>query len=122
MNILHLTKEKFLITLLACALTAGSVFAAVSSSKQLEKGKQLFAEKNYDAAIADFNKVLESFPNEANTYNSRGLVYREKGQYEAAIADFNRALAIDPNLDAAYNSRGAVYFDKKQYDAAIRMI
>ena len=58
MNTLYRIKEKFMITLLACALACSSVFAAVSTSKQLEKGKRLFAEEKYEEAMDPLIDVL----------------------------------------------------------------
>ncbi len=72
MKILHLTKVKILITLLACALTCGTVFAAVSPAKQLAKGKQYFEAEKYDEAMDAFIDVLvngsRAESEEANKY------------------------------------------------------
>ena len=43
--------SRFLITLLAFSLACGSLFASVSSAKQLEKAKQLYAENREDEAM-----------------------------------------------------------------------
>ncbi|MBR3631739.1 MAG: hypothetical protein IKN49_01540 [Elusimicrobiaceae bacterium] len=58
MKIITITKEKILVTLLAFALAGGSVFAAVSPAKQLEKGKQLYAQNKDDEAMDAFIDVL----------------------------------------------------------------
>ena len=52
--------SRFLITLLAFSLACGSLFASVSSAKQLEKAKQLYAENREDEAMDLFIDVLVS--------------------------------------------------------------
>ena len=56
---------------------------------------------------------------DAEFYNNRGMVYRDKGQYDQAISDFNKALEINPRFVRAYNNRGIAYGKKGQYDQAI---
>ena len=51
-----------------------------------------------DRAIAEYNKVLASAPNNTNALFNRGLV-KWRGQKDAAgaLADFKKLMAIDPN-------------------------
>lgn len=57
-------------------------------------------------AIGDCNKSLELEPGEANTLDSRALVYYRLGNYTAAIADANSALAADPKMKGSLYVRG----------------
>lgn len=72
MRIFNRTKVKFLITLLAISLAGNALFAAASPAKQLEKGKQLYAENKDDEAMDYFIDVLvtgsRSEADEANKY------------------------------------------------------
>jgi tetratricopeptide (TPR) repeat protein len=53
---------------------------------------------NADRAIAEYNKVLASAPNNTNALFNRGLVkWRGKKDAAGALADFKKLLAIDPN-------------------------
>jgi tetratricopeptide (TPR) repeat protein len=58
------------------------------------------------AALEDCNKVLQSWPNDAATYDSRGLIHLKMGQAGAAIDDFSSALRADPKLATALYGRG----------------
>jgi tetratricopeptide (TPR) repeat protein len=58
------------------------------------------------AALEDCNKVLQSWPNDAATHDSRGLAHLKMGQADAAINDFNSALRVDPKLASALYGRG----------------
>jgi len=58
----------------------------------------------YDQAISDFNRAIETNPMDNKAYNNRGIVYRIRGQYDQAISDFNRAIEIN-SMDAdAFNN------------------
>jgi tetratricopeptide (TPR) repeat protein len=51
-----------------------------------------------DRAIAEYNKVLTSAPNNTNALFNRGLVkWRGKKDAAGALADFKKLMAIDPN-------------------------
>ena len=65
--------------------------------------------KQYERAIQDFNKAIQLNPNDAKTYNNRGIAYKNLGQYERAIQDYNKAIELNPNLHQAYNNRGVAY-------------
>ncbi len=75
--------------------------------------------KDYDLAIAEYNKVIKLDPNSANAYYNRGLAYYHKKEYDQAIADYNKAIAINPNYTDAYIYRGNAYNEKKESDKAM---
>jgi tetratricopeptide (TPR) repeat protein len=54
----------------------------------------------YDNAggIADYDKALEYDPNDAYSWNNRGLAKKDSGDKAGAIADFKKALEINPRL------------------------
>jgi tetratricopeptide (TPR) repeat protein len=71
-----------------------------------ERGGAFLILKQYEAAIVDYNKVIQLDPDEPAAYNNRANVYGHLEQYESAIADFNKAIEIDPNNANPYNNRG----------------
>ncbi|MDO8735131.1 MAG: tetratricopeptide repeat protein, partial [Elusimicrobiota bacterium] len=84
----------------------------ISGEKQVKSNQQ--------KAIECFTKAIESNPNYAEAYNSRGSVYLDLKQNETALNDFCTAIKIDPKLADAYNNRGTVYYQKKMFNKAIR--
>ncbi len=74
--------------------------------------------RNYDMAIANFDKGLELAPQEASGYLGRGLVFNTKKDYDRAIADFGKAIQLEPTTDA-YFLRGEAFLAKGEYDPAI---
>ena len=61
--------------------------------------------KDYDKAIADFERVVKfdpSFNNYlASVYTNRGIAYDDKKEYDRAISDFEKALKINPDNSTA---------------------
>lgn len=75
-----------------------------------------------DMAIADFNKVIEMYPNYhriSAVYVARGNVYSDKRNLDSAIYDYDRAISIDPNNALAYENRGLAYCKKDNFNQAI---
>lgn len=77
----------------------------------------------FDAAIADYDRLLPWLPHGMGFYN-RGFAYLSKGDYEAAIADFSTALEMVSELDLgkpleAYYNRGGAYYQTGQYELAV---
>jgi Tfp pilus assembly protein PilF len=70
-------------------------------------------------AMADFNRVLDSDPNNVVALSGRGEIYRQMGQYAEAMADFNRVLDSDHNNVWVLRSRGTTYRQMGQYAEAM---
>jgi len=56
------------------------------------RGMKAYTEKNYSAALADFNAVLTVNPNYANTHFNCGLVYFAKGNYQLALHHYTQSI------------------------------
>ena len=76
--------------------------------------------KQYDKAIADFDKAIELNPEDVHVdYRNRGVAYRKLKQYDKAIADYDKAIELNPKDADTYHNRGFAYDELKQYDKAI---
>jgi tetratricopeptide (TPR) repeat protein len=75
--------------------------------------------KQYDQAIAAFQRAIALDPDDAYPHNNLGNVYRALKQYDQAIAAFQRAIALNPDYATPHNGLGNVYSDRQQYDQAI---
>ena len=60
-------------------------------------------------AIKDYSTALRLKPDDAATYNNRGLAYDRSGDHQKAIADFSKAIHLAPDLSYAYYNRGLAY-------------
>jgi len=83
------------------------------------RGDCYFEIKNYDAALADYNIVINRMPNFAGGYLLRGNAYYQLKNYDAAIADYNTYIEKVPNEPTSYASRGDAYGAKGIYHKAI---
>ncbi len=63
----------------------------------------LLVDQQYDAALAEFNRILVAEPQDANSYIRISDIQRHKGQYEESLATLEKAKTIihDP-LDLNY--------------------
>lgn len=58
------------------------------------------------AALEDYNRAVELFPEYPVAYNNRGNLLLALGQLKEAMKDFDRALLLAPSFAAAYSNRG----------------
>ena len=72
--------------------------------------------KDYDRAVADYDRAIELNPKYAVAFNNRGFAYRSKGRYDRAIQDYDRAIEISPSYALAFFGRGLAFQDKAQWD------
>jgi len=47
---------------------------------------------NYEAALDDYNTIINSNPGVSTEYNNRGVIYMRKNLYQQALRDFEKAL------------------------------
>jgi regulator of sirC expression with transglutaminase-like and TPR domain len=73
----------------------------------------------YEAAIADYNLVLQLNPQDVYVFYNRGLAYLGTEEYEAAIADFDRAIQLNSKDADAFLARGDAYYGSGEYQSAI---
>ncbi|MGB2862817.1 MAG: tetratricopeptide repeat protein, partial [Sedimentisphaerales bacterium] len=99
--------------IVACLLLAGC-----KEDKPVDHSSQGFAYAHtgqYDRAISEFTKAINSDPMSPEPYYNRGLAYYHKGEYDRAIEDCNKVLEINARHAEAYNNRGNAYANKGEY-------
>ncbi len=103
------------------AFLIGSLVFTGCSGNHYLKGVRLLGEvKDYDGAIAEFTKAIESNPNYEGPYWGRGTAYSIKGDYDRAIADYTKAIELNPKYATAYYFRGDTWDKKGDDDRAIK--
>ncbi len=65
-------------------------------------GKIQMKRMNYDQAIENFSKAIESDSLFAIAYHNRSICYKLKGQYQKAEADLDQAISINDNISLFY--------------------
>jgi len=86
---------------------------------QLEKGDQLFNQKQYQLALQHYTAAIKLDSKNDEAYFKRGLTQRRLNNLKAAIANYTTALKLNPQFADAYNNRGLVKRQLGDKQAAI---
>lgn len=70
-------------------------------------------------AVKQYQKIIETNPNDAEAYYNIGIVYYGEKKYDESKAQFQKAIEIYPDFSEAYYSLGVVYYAEANYDKAI---
>jgi len=97
--------------------------AVPTSARQLaqranDRGLQLYKEKQYAAAEAQFTEALKLRPDFALAANNLGFVYYKQEKYKEAARWFENAIKIDPSRAIAYLNLGDAYAFSNESDKA----
>jgi tetratricopeptide (TPR) repeat protein len=71
--------------------------------KKMEKAEKAIKNKDYDAALALYNEVIQLEPTYAPVYFTTAQLLRLKEVYDSALANYEKALAISPDFTLALN-------------------
>jgi Tfp pilus assembly protein PilF len=75
---------------------------------------------DFDAAIAEYKKVVELRPGFPQAYNNLGVALKRKGELAQAAENFNKALERQPDFGAALSNRGWVFAEQNKWSDARR--
>jgi tetratricopeptide (TPR) repeat protein len=78
-----------------------------------------YCERDYDRAIASFEKSRQLSPNNSQILIALGYVYRRKGQWERSLSYFRQAVELDPRDVAVLGAQAEVFWDLRQYQALL---
>jgi serine/threonine protein kinase len=82
---------------------------ASDADEHFEKGQKYFAQKDWDKATAEFERVIELEPNSHKAFFKLGYCYTEKGENETAIQHYSEAIKLKPNDHASLHNRSLCY-------------
>lgn len=83
------------------------------------RGVSLFLQKQFSAAIVDFDTALSLNPRLPEAWHNRGNAKRESGRPAEALRDFQRALELDPRNAGTWLLEGMIRFELNQFQAAL---
>ena len=101
------------------AILFGAVFALAASRSDVANGYAKFNKGDWDDAIAEYTKAIESNPNDTDAIIGRGAAKRAKGDLDGAIADYSTVIESKPDDADAYVGRGDAKYSKCDWDDAI---
>ncbi len=79
-------------------------------------------EKQYEKAIADFNKALEISPNEPGTLRLRAKVNFDLQRYQQSLADYRQVVISSPEDVEVWSNMAIIQVLTKQYDDALKSL
>ncbi len=88
----------------------------------LNEAKQAMSENNFEKAIAEADKAIQSRPEKAEAYNLRGVAYQNTDKIENARKDFLQSIELDSSNYKAYYNLGRIEIDENNHPDAIRYI
>ncbi len=80
------------------------------------------AKKEYDKAVKEFTKALETAPDMKDAYNNLGFCYRKLGNLDKSLTAYTSALNLDPNFARAREYLGETYLAMDQMDKATEQL
>jgi len=101
-----------------CSAMLGSATGTALKSALYFRARAYEALGRHAEAIADYDRLIDLAPKQAELFLARGLAYEEMGQFASAIENYGRALALDQRFTAGYLYRGFAYAESGQPDRA----
>jgi serine/threonine protein kinase/Flp pilus assembly protein TadD len=79
-----------------------------------------YCERDYDSAIASFEKAEQLSPKNSQVPEALGLVWRRKGQWQRSLKYFRKAIELDPRDISLLSQEGDALRQIRQYSAALK--
>ncbi|MCI0486154.1 MAG: protein phosphatase 2C domain-containing protein [Blastocatellia bacterium] len=131
--------RKLIYVLMALVLAAGSFYgglrasefvkrppsepnAANGESDPLRAGREAFERGDYQAAIAQFDSILQSKPDHAEAHYWMGRAQLEGREYQKAAQSFEQAINLKPAMKDAYLQAAAAYEAAGEKNKAAQML
>jgi len=87
--------------------------------RKCEKGMAHIDNRQYNEAIVELKRVIESNSENAAAYFYLGMAYDNQENYDLAVAALDKVIELDPEFPCAHNNRGWVYLKTAHYTRAL---
>lgn len=104
-------KKRYLLIPLLLVLSLFVFFKPVlsqNSDNNYNKANSMLVSGNFEAAVENYNKVIQKNPNFADAYLGLGMAYKELGKYDEAYAATSKAIKLRPTYYQAYYNLGLI--------------
>lgn len=85
----------------------------------LNRGNDFATRKDFDRAIADYNRSIEIDAEFEQAYSARGDIHRKRMDFAKAMADYTKCIVLNPKVAIYWEDRADVHALLGQYDSAI---
>jgi len=107
------------ITHCTAALDAQQLADSERSAVLTRRGLARFGQRKLELATADFDAAIGYNGNSHWAYNSRAVVWMQRGDVDRALADYDTAIRLKPDYAFALANRGNAWLIKGQPDRAL---
>lgn len=88
------------------------------STYRFGKGRNYYDRGHYEKARAEFEKILERYPQNLSALSWRAGTYRKQTQYDLALADVETAIQLNPFDPKILRRRAYLLRRQKRYEEA----
>jgi tetratricopeptide (TPR) repeat protein len=85
----------------------------------LERAYHFMRNKNYAAALQDFNSAISRTSEDSDAYLNRGIVKEHLQDFKGAEKDYLSSIKLEIKNEKAYLNLGNLYVHTKQYDKSL---
>ena len=93
--------------------------ASCSPTTSITESKNEITSIDNFKTITAFSEAINEYPNDAELYFKRGVLYLESNEFSQAINDFDQAIRLVPEATIVYSFRAKAFFELKKYDKAV---
>jgi len=90
-----------------------------SEGEELKKGHKAYGEKNFDQAIAAYDRAILLAPESFDAFYWRGRAFAEKGLDDKALADMKKTVELRPSHVAAWRRLGYLQGKNNRFDDCV---
>jgi len=85
----------------------------------LAQKNPMTSSENYENALLEFSNAVDLYPNYAEAYSNRGVVYMQQKKFNKALEDLKRSAELKPEDPIIYYNLAALYSLQNQLDLAL---
>lgn len=100
-------------------LTKAETSGVSGTDAKLARGVLLYKQNKNAEALAVFDQIAETEPQNGAVQYQRAVLFAKLGQQDKAIDSYRKATQIDPNYAPAWFDLGVVYYNKGDYKNAL---
>lgn len=90
-----------------------------TAEEQYQKGIDQLRNAKYKEALQIFNSLIKEFPENADYFSERGVIYYHLKDKKRSLADMDEAVRLQPKKSYRYSSRAYIRGHFKMIDLAI---
>ncbi len=110
----------FMMILVVVNIDISGVNQATKAENYFNLGLAYTTKKQWQEALAAYEKATEIEPRYADAHNNLGNIYDQQGRYAEAIRQYRLAMSSDPNNVRPYLNLGNIYYKLEDFERAAK--